>query len=52
MSEDANIPHIENVRLVKKSNAHGGAPGFNSHFTLVMTIGLLGLFLVGYFLLH
>jgi hypothetical protein len=41
MAKQQNIPHIKNVDLVPESTSHGGAPGFNSHFTFVVSLGLL-----------
>ena len=45
-------PHVENVRLIKRSKSHGGATGFNSDIPLFLSIGLVGLCLLGYFLLR
>jgi hypothetical protein len=51
MPEGKNIPHVENVRLVKKSTSHAGAPGFSFQFASIFTTALLILFLLAYFLL-
>ena len=41
MSGKENIPRVENVDLVPDSRSGGGAPGFQFHFNLVLTIALL-----------
>jgi hypothetical protein len=46
-----NIPHVANVRLLKQSRSHAGAPGFNFRASAIFTTSLLILFLLVYFLL-
>jgi hypothetical protein len=48
MSEQENIPHVENVELVPESRLHGGAPGFNFQFNLVLVAVLSILILLSY----
>jgi len=48
MSEQENIPHVENVELVPESRSHGGAPGFNFQFNLVLIVALSVLILLSY----
>jgi len=50
MSEQENIPHVENVEIVPESRTHGGAPGFgNFHLNLAPVTALSVLFLLSYF---
>ena len=49
MSDGENIPHVENVRLIRDSRSHAGVPGFSSRFAFVFSLGLLVLFLLAYF---
>ena len=48
MSKQEHIPHVENVELVPDSQSHGGAPGFNFQFNLVLIAGLSILILLTY----
>ena len=51
MSQRENIPHVETVRLVRKSKSNAGAPGFNLRFTAVWTCGLVIFLLLAYLIL-
>jgi hypothetical protein len=48
MARQSNTVHSESVQLVQKSRSHGGAPGFNFHFNLVLIIGLSIVILLSY----
>ena len=48
--QQSNLPHIKNVELVPESR-HGAAPGFTLHFALALTVGLLLVVLLTYFVL-
>jgi hypothetical protein len=48
MPRQENIPHAENVQLVQESQSHGGAPGFNFHFNIVLIVGLSVVILLSY----
>ena len=48
MPKQHEIPHVKNVELVPDTRSHGGAPGFNFHFNLVMAAGLLAVIVVSY----
>jgi hypothetical protein len=48
MARQSNTAHSESVQLVQKSRSHGGAPGFNFHFNLVLIIGLTIVILLSY----
>jgi hypothetical protein len=51
MAEQPTIPHVKNVDLVPEAKSHGGAPGFQSHLTFVLNLGLLLGVLLFYLLL-
>jgi hypothetical protein len=48
MPKQEHIPHVENVELVPESRSHGGAPGFNFQFNLVLIVGASILILLTY----
>lgn len=48
MPRQENIPHGENVQLVQESRSHGGAPGFNFHFNIVLIVALSFVILLSY----
>jgi hypothetical protein len=48
MARQSNTAHGESVQLVQKSRSHGGAPGFNFRFNIVLMVGLSVVVLLSY----
>ena len=48
MSTRERIPRVENVELVAESRSHGGAPGFNFHFNLMLAVALVAMIAMTY----
>jgi len=48
-SDRKKLPHIKNVDLVAESRSNAGAPGFGVRHSLGLTLGLLLLILITYF---
>jgi hypothetical protein len=48
MSKQQDLPQLDNVELVPRTQADGGAPGFNFHFNFVLLLGLTILIALSY----
>jgi hypothetical protein len=49
MAKQQEIPHVENVDLVPESRSNAGAPGFRTQHSLGLSLGVLLMILITYF---